>query len=127
MPQDAGLPDPSSHLPPHLRDPIPVAGRLEPSRPAPSAPPAPPGLSAAPDVMALLSALRHRWVSAVLLGTTLGAIAGVAMWYLLMPRHTAFAQLQVGYMQLPILSGGNPTPGDFKTFMKTTADAVTSR
>src|SRR4051794_33423655 len=98
MPQDAGLPDPSSPLPgPHSREFPPVAGRIDPGQPRPVVPPAPPppGLSASPDMMSLLVALRHRWVSAVLLGCTLGCIAGVGMWYLLTPKNVAFATIKV--------------------------------
>src|SRR5215470_7875072 len=131
MPHDAGLPDPQSHLPPpHQGDPRPVAGRINaapgaaPPLPAPSPPP---GLSAAPDVMSLLAALRCRWVSAVLLGGTLAAVAGAAVWFLLAPKATAFVQLQVSYVEKPILSTGVATAGDFKTYLQTTANEIASR
>lgn len=130
MPQDAGLPDPSGPLPaPHPRSRGPIAGRIDaPPRPTPPAASAPPALSAAPDLMGLLLALRHRWVSAVLLGGTLGAIASVAMWFLLTPKNVAFAQIKVAYYEpgmWPDRNAGNP--GDFKTYLQTTAGEIMSR
>lgn len=130
MPQDAGLPDPSGPLPaPHPRSRGPIAGRIDaPPRPTPPAVSAPPALSAAPDLMGLLLALRHRWVSAVLLGGTLGAIASVAMWFLLTPKNVAFAQIKVAYYEpgmWPDRNAGNP--GDFKTYLQTTAGEIMSR
>lgn len=143
MPQDAGLPDPSTPV----QTPVPtdrplIAGRIDPpppprsaapapapvptSAPAPAATP-PPGLSAAPDVMSLLAALRHRWVSAVLLGGALGAAVGVGLWYLLTPKHTAFATLQVNFAPQSILGNSPSAAGDFKTFLQTTAAQVISR
>src|SRR5262245_994472 len=130
MPQDAGLPDPSTPFPtPHPGDLPVIAGRVEaaPPRPALPAAPPPPGLSAAPDIFGLLSALRRRWVSAVLLGGALGAAAGVGIWYLLTPKHTAFATLQVSYFQPGVLRDAVGGAGDFKTFLQTTANQVISR
>ncbi|MFO0842166.1 MAG: polysaccharide biosynthesis tyrosine autokinase [Gemmataceae bacterium] len=129
MPQDAGLPDPSIPFPtPRQADLPAAAGRVEvaPPPPPPHSPP-PPGLSAAPDIFGLLSALRRRWVSAVLLGGALGAAAGAGLWYLLTPKHTAFATLQVNFAEPRILANGANSAGDFKTFLQTTAAQVISR
>src|SRR5262245_7401998 len=132
MPQDAGLPDPSSPLPgPHPREFQPVAGRIEPGQPRPVVPPAsaaPPGLSASPDLVSLLVALRHRWISAVLLGCTLAAIAGVGMWYLLTPKNVAFATIKVSF-DIPNVTGvaGMGAPADFKTALQTAANDLVSR
>lgn len=135
MPQDAGLPEPSGQLPSSShRSGKPIAGRIDgagaPRRPAPAAPaPAgPPALSASPDLMALLHALRHRWVSAVLLGGTLGAIACVAMWYLLIPKNVAFAQIKVAYYDPRMWNDrADGNQGDFKTYLQTTAGEIMSR
>jgi capsular exopolysaccharide synthesis family protein len=77
--------------------------------------------------MSLLVALRRRWISAVLLGGTLGLLAAGAMWYLLTPKHTAFAQLSVLYHTPGILPGSTATTSDFKTYLQTTANEVISR
>ncbi|MFO0881175.1 MAG: polysaccharide biosynthesis tyrosine autokinase [Gemmataceae bacterium] len=130
MPHDAGLPSSSMPRPgPTQRGSAPAPGRADTPAATRSQPTnvQPPGLNAAPDVFSLLSALRHRWISAVLLGGTLGVIAGIAAWYALVPKFTAFAQLQVGYARDSILSSSNASTGDFKTFLKTTADEVMSR
>ncbi len=106
------------------------AGRVEPTplpRPAGPNAPLPPGLTAAPDLMGLLAALRRRWVSAVLLGGTLGAIASVAVWYALTPKYTAFAHLQVRYSGDALLSNAQPSAGDFKATLQTTAAEVATR
>lgn len=135
MPHDAGLPEPSGHLPSsHPRPVHPIAGRIE-SPPAPrTPPPAPPlpsgpsALSAAPDMTSLLLALRHRWVSAVLLSATLGAGVFVGMWYLLTPKNVAFAQIKVAYYDPRMWADrieGNQ--GDFKTYLQTTAGEIMSR
>jgi succinoglycan biosynthesis transport protein ExoP len=131
IPHDAGLPDPSSHVPPpQPREGSPIAGRIDggapPSRspiPAPTAP----GLSASPDVFSLLVALRRRWISAVLLGGTLATIAAIAVWFLLMPKNVAFTRLQIAAFQSPILGSHTPILNDFKTYMQTAANAITSR
>lgn len=130
IPQDAGLPDPkaptSTHFP---QSASPIAGRIDPAPPRPQPPGGatpPPGLSAAPDVMGLLVALRHRWVSAVLLGGTLAVIAGVSVWYLLTPKNTAFAQLQVSFETPAIIHEGYTGPSDFKTTLITTAGQLMS-
>ena len=131
MPQDAGLPDPSMPLPnPHSRDQRPIAGRIDaPHAPRSSAPLAltgPTALVAGPDVFSLLVSLRHRWVSAVLLGSTLAGITAVAVWFLLTPKNTAFATLRVLYMDPMLMREVQGGPIDFKTTLQTTAQEVIS-
>ena len=132
MPQDAGLPDPSMPLPnSHSRDKQPIAGRIDgPHAVRPPMPPplsGPAGLAAGPDVFSLLVSLRHRWVSAVLLGGTLAGITAVAVWFLLAPKNTAFATLRVMYIDPTIMRDIQGGPIDFKTLLQTTAVEVTSR
>jgi polysaccharide biosynthesis transport protein len=58
------------------------------------APPA--ALVSAPNMFALLRALRRRWVLATSLGLSLGATAAVAVWFLLPPaKNTANVQLMM--------------------------------
>jgi capsular exopolysaccharide synthesis family protein len=78
-------------------------------------------------VFSLLVALRRRWISAVLLGGTLGAIAGIGVWFLLMPKNIAFARLQIAAFETKILGAGAPVMNDFKTYMQTAASGITSR
>jgi polysaccharide biosynthesis transport protein len=131
MPQDAGLPDPSLPMPnPHPRDKRPIAGRID--APPASRPAMPPGLTgptalaASPDVLSLLVALRHRWVSAVLLGGTLAAITAVSVWFLLTPKNTAFAVLRVLVLDPEIMRGTTAGVVDFNTTLQTTAQEVIS-
>jgi capsular exopolysaccharide synthesis family protein len=133
MPHDAGLPEPTSNLPPVRHEPNPVAGRIEAPPPRMPAlvipgpdPDLPPGLSAAPDAGALLRSLGRRWVAAVCLGGTLAAIAGIAAWFAMSPDHTAFARVQIAYQDLPVL--GNPAMGgSFITYLRTQAGQIMSR
>jgi capsular exopolysaccharide synthesis family protein len=130
MPQDAGLPESSSSLPfPKGREVAPTAGRPDPAAAlrASAEQSAPPGLSATPDFLSLLVALRQRWASAVMIGGTLAALAGVAVWFLLAPKNTAFAHLQVGYTDRTILERVNSSAGDFKNVLATTAAEITTR
>ena len=133
IPQDAGLPDPSGQLPqsPMPREVPPVAGRVGEAAPLPprltSSLPPPPALSATPDVLSLLLALRRRWISAVLLGGTLASIAAIGMWFLLTPRATAFAKIQVAFSQQQFFPTAQAAQNDFKTYLQTTAGRITSR
>jgi capsular exopolysaccharide synthesis family protein len=129
MPQDAGLPDPSSDLnSTGRRDATPVAGRIEPPAGPRLATPPPPALSAPPDLSAMLQALRRRWAAAVLLGGTLATIAGLAAWFLLTPKHTAVAIIRVGFIGEEILREGKSlTQNDFRTYQATTAAQLVSR
>ena len=129
MPHDAGLPDPAGNVPSPRRGPGPVAGRVE----APAALPLvdvtpPPALASGPDAGALLRALRRRWVAALLLGGTLAAVAGVTAWFLLSPKYTAFATLQVAYTP-PRIQEKNEgiSRADFGTYMRTQAAQLKSR
>src|SRR5205823_4676942 len=81
-PQDASLPDSTSNPPHAHREPVPVAGRIDPAAPPPAPPEGelPPGLSSGPDAWAILRALRRRWVAAVCLGGTLASIAAATAW-----------------------------------------------
>jgi capsular exopolysaccharide synthesis family protein len=129
MPQDAGLPDPSSDVSPTgRREPAPVAGRIEPPGLARAATAPPPALSATPDIGTLLQALRRRWALAVLLGVPLAAATALAAWFLLIPKYTAQARIQVAYTPEVILADGSHyNNGDFKTYLATAAGQIMSR
>src|SRR4051812_17590096 len=127
MPQDAGTPDPSRQLPQQQpsREPNPIAGRIEgplPVRAMPvPTPPPPPGLSASPDVMSLLAGLRKRWISAVMLGGMLAAMAAVGVFYLMTPKNNALAQIRVAWVEPGMAQREIGNAADFKTYLQTTA------
>ncbi len=127
IPHDAGLPESSGSLPfpkPREAGPAPRVEPLPAAFRAQAESPAPPGLAASPDIVALLGALRQRWAAAVLLGGTLAVITGVSVWVLLTPKNTAFAHLQVSYTVQPILDRAGGSLADFKAVLRTTADEI---
>ncbi len=128
-PHDARLPE-ATNPSQARRESVPVAGRIEPALPpAPPEEDLPPGLSSGPDAWAILRALRRRWIAAVCLGGTLAGIAAAAAWYLMSPKYTAFARIQVAY-ERPRLGGRDAaggSPSDFKTYLKTQAQRLISR
>jgi capsular exopolysaccharide synthesis family protein len=63
------------------------------------APPAPPALSATPDAMSLLRALKRRWFLAVALGCLAALLAGGAAWYLVPAKYLATSALRVDSRQ----------------------------
>jgi capsular exopolysaccharide synthesis family protein len=94
------------------------------------APSVPPALSSGPDFHALLGALSRRWLLASLLGGTLAALAGVAAWFLLSPRFTAFAQLKIASTTpyLVFHNANNPDGrSDFSMYQRTQAAAIKNR
>ena len=121
MPQEAGLPEPNGRP-----EPNPVAGRIEPA-PRDAYPPAP-ALSSAPTAGDLLRALRRRWMTALALGGTLAAIAGVAVWYLMTPKYTAFAYIRVLSVPPNILIQEDKGGGSsFQTYLRAQASQFKSR
>lgn len=86
----------------------------------------PPMLTATPDAMSLLKALRRRWLVAALLGILVAGLVAGAAWVLMPARFTAFALLQVSSKTSPLVDrGGNRE--DFLIMMKTTAARLKSR
>ena len=86
--------------------------------------PLPPALASGPDMPALLRALKRRWFLAFFFGTLLAAAAGVAAWYLLPVRYTAYSQLRIA-MTPPWLVVRNADTadarGEFLTYLRTQA------
>ena len=91
-------------------------------------PPLPPALAAGPDAKALLQALGRRWLTAASIGILLATAAGLAAWFLLAPKYTAFAQLHVNSTP-PWLVFRNPDEGrgEFLTYQKTQAARIRGR
>ena len=121
MPQDAAFPEPGPR-PNDRSEPPPVAGRIE-AAPRESYPQAP-ALSSTPTVGDLMRALRRRWMTAVALGGTLAALAAVAVWYLMTPDYTAFAQIRVQSSQ-PVVDPTNVdranSQSSFMTYLRSQA------
>ncbi|NBO92136.1 MAG: polysaccharide biosynthesis tyrosine autokinase [Planctomycetia bacterium] len=86
----------------------------------------PPALSSAPDVMTFLDGLRRRWIMATLLGGTLGAIAAIAVYYLLAPYATAYTKLSVAYLE-PKMWATPSAANDFKSVLTTTAAEINNK
>jgi capsular exopolysaccharide synthesis family protein len=118
---DASVPIGFAHAHAHASEP--QAPQTMP-RPLPAVQPA--ALTAGPDLMSFLDGLRRRWILATLLGGTLGVIAAVAVYFLLMPSATAYTKISVAFTE----PGFMTRPGavnDFKSVLATTASAITSR
>ncbi len=86
----------------------------------------PPALTATPDAMSLLKALRRRWLLAGVVGVLAACIVGTAAWVLFPSRYTAFALLQVSSKSNP-LTERQSNRDEFAITMKTTAARLKSR
>jgi succinoglycan biosynthesis transport protein ExoP len=97
---------------------------------AEAAPAAAPTTPQAPDMFMLLRALGRRWLLFVLVGSVAATGAAAAGWFLLAPKHTAFAQLHVA-ANAPrmVFKTADSTEGrnDFLTYMRTQSARVKSR
>ncbi len=81
----------------------------------------------APNALALLKALRRRWLLALICGVLVSAVAGVAVWFGMPVKYTASTALHVSSREPKIL--GNEVQGnsEFQVYQKTQAAMVTSR
>jgi capsular exopolysaccharide synthesis family protein len=86
----------------------------------------PPALSASPDAMALLKALRRRWLMAGALGCLAACLAFVAAWYGVPAKFLATALLRVDSKQQ---TGIEQLPNQVvhQMLMKTSADRLKSK
>src|SRR5436305_13069782 len=99
------VPPENSPPPANPPDPAPAAGPARtPGLPGPSATagkaahglPQPAILSASPNALSLLKALRRRWLLALSVGIVLGATAAAATWHFLPPtKHSARTLLRI--------------------------------
>ncbi|MEO6807850.1 MAG: polysaccharide biosynthesis tyrosine autokinase [Isosphaeraceae bacterium] len=87
-----------------------------------------PGLSANPDALALLKALRRRWRLAIGLGLLLAIVAGPTVW-LIVPRakYTAMATLQIATKPKRIMFEPQESLADYRTYQKTQQEIVKNR
>lgn len=88
--------------------------------------PAPPALSATPDAMSLLRALRRRWFLAGAVGCLAAVVTVAAAWYVLPPKFIASATIMISSRQQ---NGLDRTPDrqEHWTAIKTSADRIRSK
>ena len=88
----------------------------------------PANLAAGPDASSLLKALKRRWLLALCLGTAAAAGGAAAGWFLLTPKHTAFALLRFESGELTVIPRErHEGHGDFATYLKTQAARIKGR
>jgi capsular exopolysaccharide synthesis family protein len=81
----------------------------------------------APNALALLKALRRRWLLATTCGVLVAALAGAAAWFGMPVKYTASALLHVASHEPRILGGDAQGYGEFAVYQKSQAAMVTSR
>src|SRR6266511_909240 len=87
---------------------------------APETAPRPPALSATPDALGLLNALRRRWRVGFGLGLFLAAVVGIAAWYLVpQAKYTACATLRVSANPKYIIFDPKERLADYRTYQRT--------
>jgi len=87
------------------------------SRASLSLPPAP--VAAGPDASSLFKALKRRWLLALTLGIVVATTAGVAAWYLQIPKNVVLAQIQFASRTPGFLHDSAFGPSDFLTYLRT--------
>jgi polysaccharide biosynthesis transport protein len=76
--------------------------------------------SSAPNALALLKALRKRWLLAVTLGSLVGAAAATVVWFFLPPgKHMAYAKLYMPKKPEGVLFNHPEDVGEFTAFQQT--------
>ena len=90
------------------------------------APPAVPGVKLTP--LAILRALRRRWLVATSLGLLLGSLAGVMLWFVRPAQFTAYALLKISPGQVRVLpESGGQASGEELNYQKTQVAIIKSR
>ena len=83
-------------------------------------------LSAKPNPLELLYAVRRRWTLAVGLGLLFSGIAAVALWLVIPVKYEAFALLRVSSRQPAVLEKGASGGTEFELFKATQAQLILS-
>jgi capsular exopolysaccharide synthesis family protein len=87
--------------------------------------PAAPALNAAPNPLALLKALRRRWLPALAAGLVLGAVAAVVTWYFPgLVRTGAYSVVRVNAKPRHLVYNVGDSEFDFEKYQKTQAALV---
>jgi capsular exopolysaccharide synthesis family protein len=127
-PANAGKPDPTRQRP----EPRPTLGPVPQPPPREATPPRPvphppaPAAASGPDLTALLSAMRRRWMIALSLGIIAAVAAATAAYLLVSPNYTIFAQVHVS-ADTNVFGRTNMNPGEFSRFRRTQAARMKSR
>ncbi len=117
-PSADNVPGPAAGAPPWA-----VGGYRGPGVPMLPGPSAPPG----PDAFAMLKALRRRWALAFGLGTLAAAAAAAAVWFVLVPKQTATAEIRVASVAPHLVYtnlDGTEGRGNFLAYLKTQASLI---
>jgi len=81
-----------------------------------------------PNAIALLKALRRRWLLGLLCGLAAAAVVGIGVWYFLPPaQQLAYAKLYCPVKPQAVLEKHPEGQIDFQTFQKTQASLIKSR
>src|SRR5579859_6500363 len=105
----------------HSGDPVPPPAAT--LAPAPAARKSNP----APNALALLKALRRRWLLATTCGLLAAALAGAATWFGMPVKYTASTLLHVASHEPRILGGDAQGYGEFAVYQKSQSAMVVSR
>jgi polysaccharide biosynthesis transport protein len=89
-------------------------------------PPRPEILSARPNPLELLYAVRRRWPLAVGLGALLSSIVACALWFVIPVKYEAFALLRVSSREPVVLEKGATAGTDFDLFKATQSQLILS-
>src|SRR5262249_20570007 len=109
--------------PPTTRALVPLGAPPRPVAPLP--PPA--ALSAAPNLVGLLLALRRRWLLALSLALLCGAVAAVAVWFLRPVTFTARTLLHIKSYEEPLIFPIQEGRPDFSNYQRVQVALVKSR
>jgi capsular exopolysaccharide synthesis family protein len=88
----------------------------------------PAALTAKPNALAILKALKRRWLPALCIGLLCGGVVGGATWLVVPPaKSTAQALLHVSMVQQDLVYKNADRQPDFATYQRTQAALVKSR
>lgn len=89
-------------------------------------PPRPEILSAKPNPIELLHAVRRRWPIAIGLGLLVSSVMAGLMWFVIPVRYEAYATVKVAARKESVFGGSSPNSEDFKLFKATQQQLITS-
>jgi len=135
-PANAGQPEPIRNLPDNTGAGLPACAAPLPREPMSvvangwrqNAMPLPPGLAGGPDLAGLCKALKRRWFLALSLGLVCAAAVAAAVYCLMPPKYTAFAQIHLDSIAPWVLTP-DPVEGarQFGMYQSTQAAKLKSR
>jgi uncharacterized protein involved in exopolysaccharide biosynthesis len=81
----------------------------------------------APNALALLKALRRRWLLAATCGLLASTLAAAGVWFGMPMKYTASTILHVSMKEPKVLGGDTVSYGDFSIYQKSQAAMIASR